>query len=219
MRRNNAQDWYAGLLRLYPKSYQKRFTEPMQQTFNDMYHDHMQRGDSTFNFIIKTYADTGLAIVKEHSKEVVMSTKNKKLLVAVGLVGVLAIAVTTVFLVKDRQEDPVIAPWSTLEQARAASKAQKDVCLADDQQAAAAVEKDDTFYDEEKTLSKFEMTASEGIIDVPAGTEYEVTTFSYDGTTATGSLAYDGNYGSYNYTIKKGSDAGSWKFISMTACE
>lgn len=90
--------------------------------------------------------------------------------------------------------------------------------MTDNQDAAAAVKADDKFYDENEEYSSFEMTASLGIIDVPAGTNYEVTIQRYDGTLAQGAVIYDGDYGTYNYTIEKTAEKGEWRFVSMIAC-
>jgi hypothetical protein len=113
----------------------------------------------------------------------------------------------------------VIKPMSSLKQVRALSKGTQADCLANNKQAVAAVKKDDITHDfKGNKFSNFEMAASGGIRDVPAGTNYEVNIGSYDGTTAKGSVIYEGDYGTYNYTIQKLSGHGEWRFISMTAC-
>lgn len=219
MRNRTAQNRYAKLLRLYPTTYRKQFEEPMLQTFGDMYTEHLQQHGNTFQFIAKTYLDTGLEIIKEHYKEVGMSTKKStKIFITAGALSVLIIIGAVVVFMNNR-EASVISPLSSLKDARALSEGKKNACLADTQKAAAAVKEDDTFLDKEQQWSRFELIASEGIKDIPAGTNYEITINNYDGKTAKGAVEYDGEYGAYNYIIAKGEDKGSWKFESMTACQ
>lgn len=191
----------------------------MLQTFNDMHYEHRHQGSSNVYFITKTYLDTGLEIIKEHSREVAMSTKKStKLFIAAGTVGVLVAVVTAVYVLNNR-EASVISPLSSMEQARALSEGKKDKCLAENKQAASAVNEDDTYLDEEQQFSRFELIASEGIKDVPAGTNYDITINNYDGKNVKGAVKYDKDFGTYNYIIKKENGAGNWKFVSMTACE
>lgn len=212
---------YARLLHLYPKSYRQRFAQPMQQMFVDMCLERKQSGDSLFGFALKVYAETSVGIVKESFKEMAMHSKTTKakIIIVVSLVG-LGTVITVGLLLNNRPTAATIPPMSSFEQARELSKGAKDTCLGDNQQAADAVTRDDhRTVDEYGEFSRFEMIASEGIMDVPAGTNYEVAINSYDNNLAKGSLAYEKEYGTYNYTIKKLPKAGEWEFVSMTACE
>jgi hypothetical protein len=114
----------------------------------------------------------------------------------------------------------IISPMSSLEKARQLSQGNKDACLPNNAQARQAVADDDVIMKyEDTTFSQFELVGSEGIRDVPAGTDYDMTVHSYKNGTATGSLAYEKDYGTYNYTIQKQAKKGEWKFVSMKACE
>lgn len=214
------ENWYARLLRLYPKSYRRQFSEPMQQMFGDMCNERRQSSEKMFGFVLGVYADTGLGIIKECSKEVVMNVKTSKagLFIAAGSVSVIVVIGVVVFLLNNRHSS-IIPPLSSLDHAREVSQGKKDACLKDNQQAIAAVRTDDTYLDEAKEFSSFELTASEGIQDVPAGTSYETTISDYTDGLATGAVVYDKDYGKYNYIIKKSTEAGKWKFVSMVACE
>jgi hypothetical protein len=62
------------------------------------------------------------------------------------------------------------------------------------------------------------------IIDVPAGTNFDVFVNSYSATTATGTAIYTGKYGSYNFTAThdatNSNDAytAGWKVTKFEAC-
>jgi hypothetical protein len=214
------EDWYAKILRLYPKGYQRQFSEPMRQTFGDMCKEHSESDGNMFGFVLKAYADTGVGILKECSKEVVMNTKasKAKLFIVAGSISTLVIIGGVAFALSNRQSS-IIQPSSSLEQAREMSKGKKDACLADNDKAITAVKADDKYLDEAKEFSSFELAASEGIMDVPAGTNYETTINNYSDGQATGAVSYEKDYGKYNYTIKKLSGVGEWRLVSMVACE
>lgn len=212
------KDWYARLLCLYPRSYQRQFAEPMQQTFGDLCNECKQSGESMFGFALKAYADTGIGIIKERVKEIIMNikTSKSKLFIAVGSVGLLAVILISNLL--NNRQPAIIPPLSSFEQARKSSQGMKDDCLENDQKAVAAVRKDDRAFDETNGFSKFDITASNGMRDVPAGTNYELTINTYDSKIAKGTILYEQDYGTYNYTVKKLSGAGEWEFMSMVAC-
>jgi hypothetical protein len=191
----------------------------MQQMFADMYAERKQSDKPMLGFVLKVYLDTGAGVVTECFKEMIMSSKTMriKIFIAGGIVVLLAVAVTFVLL--NGRQATIIPPMSSLEQVRELSKGKKDTCLTDNQQAADAVKRDDTSLDYAgNKFSRFEMVASEGIMDVPAGTNYEMAITTYDGTTVRGAIAYEKDYGAYNYTIKKLAGVGEWRFVSMTAC-
>src|SRR5690606_17156867 len=60
------RQWYAKLLRFYPKLYLERFGEGMEQTFNDLCHERIKAGDKLFGFALWTFADTVVGIIKEN---------------------------------------------------------------------------------------------------------------------------------------------------------
>lgn len=214
------EDWYAKLLRLYPRGYRQRFAEPMQQMFGDMCREHRASGEPMFGFVLKVYADTGAAVIKECLKEVVMNTKTTrgKCILVAGVAGALVLIGGLAFILNNRPSS-VIKPSSSLKQAREQSKGKKEACLSNSTTAASAVRADDNYIGGADEFSAFEMTGSEGIRDVPAGTNYEMTIHSYKDGRATGAVIYDKDYGKYNYVIKKLPKAGEWRFVSMVACK
>lgn len=104
------------------------------------------------------------------------------------------------------------------DQAKKLSVGKKPACLANTPTAEAAIKNDDTYVDNNPEWSRFELAASAGIADVPAGTNFETTTNSYDGKIAFGTIVYDKQYGSYNYLIQKNAGAGQWQLTTFTAC-
>lgn len=60
------RNWYANLLRLYPKPYHERFGEGMEQTFNDLCRERRETGDGLFAFVLWVFVETFIGIIKEH---------------------------------------------------------------------------------------------------------------------------------------------------------
>ncbi len=216
---------YKSFLQLYPSSYKERFAEPMLQTFTDMLNERAKVGEVSRGFVLNIYADTLKEIIKEHSKEVVMNVKTKKskAVISGGVAGLLIVAVVGVIIFNGKGSGS-IPLYSTVEQAKAYSKGKKDSCLPNNESAAEAIKKDDTiesyeYEGQEMTFSNFETNAVAGFSDIPAGTNGEVTKNSYDGTLATGSIVYEQNYGSYNYSMKRLPDTKQWELVTLTACE
>lgn len=210
--------WYGRLLRLYPKSYQQQFAEPMQQTFGDLCNERKQSSDKIGGFVAGMYAETFVGIIKECTKEVVMNTKSNKSRVLI-VVGVGLLIITTVVVLRSNSDD-TIGPLSSFEDVKNKPNKKKYACLSDNQQAVDAVRRDDTGLGDNAEFSGFDLAASEGFLDVPAGTYYDITINSYLDNTAKGTISYEKDYGDYNYIIEKDSpEGGKWNFISMVACE
>lgn len=120
----------------------------------------------------------------------------------------------------DNRTAQSISPGTFLEQAQQLSKGKKGVCLTPTQQAASAVSADDGYLEwNGEKISKFETAAGFAIADIPAGTDYAVGVNSYENGVARGSMAYENDYGTYNYEIKKLPAKGEWTLISTVACE
>lgn len=211
---------YAKLLRLYPKSYRQRFAEPMQQMFADMCNERSQNGQDTRSFTYKIYAETLAGVLTERIREVVMNIKTAKSKVAIGLVLVGVIGIATVVLLSNRPTAQTIQPNTWLKQVRELSKGSKTACLPNVQGAADAVKRDDgsTEFNGNK-ISNFEETESTAIADVPAGTNYDVTINSYTNHTVKGTMTYEKDYGTYNYTTQKLPAHGQWQLMSIIACK
>jgi len=60
-----ARTLYKKLLTLYPRRFRERLGESMQQTFNDLCRER-QTDDGWFGFMLWTFAETAIGIVKEH---------------------------------------------------------------------------------------------------------------------------------------------------------
>ena len=58
--------WYARLLRLYPTQFRERFGEGMEQTFADSCRRRRTEGEGLFGFVIWVFAETIVAITREH---------------------------------------------------------------------------------------------------------------------------------------------------------
>lgn len=147
-----------------------------------------------------------------------MKLTKSKIIIGTGVIGVVIVA-TAVLLVYPSTAQP-IPPESTFAQAQKLSRGDKESCLAETRTAAEAVARDDTTTEFGGTkISGIEMVASGAIIDIPAGTNFDITVSSYQSGSARGVLAYEKEYGTYNYTMQKQAKAGEWKLVSMTACK
>ena len=58
--------WYARLLRFYPTQFRERFGEGMEQTFADSCWRRRTEGVGLFGFVIWVFAETIVAIIREH---------------------------------------------------------------------------------------------------------------------------------------------------------
>lgn len=67
--------WYARLLRLYPRPFRQRFSEPMTQTFADLARERdSTRPGSLPGFVVATFAETATAIVRENVRHMLVQT-------------------------------------------------------------------------------------------------------------------------------------------------
>ena len=76
------RNWYARLLRLYPKLYRERFAEPMEQTFSDLLRERAQEGNSLFRSAAWMFIETFTGIIKENVNFILM----KKNIIRLALV-------------------------------------------------------------------------------------------------------------------------------------
>ncbi len=216
---------YKKLLYLYPKQYRDDYGEQLVLTANDMLEDTSTKAGRRALWTHILF-DTLVSATKEHyvnfdaiiaadNQATAKNQQSKKRLLMFGL-AVTAVVVSLLLLAQPASSIP---PLSSLNTARTLSQGTKNACLTNDNQAAERVHSDDAgFTYAGITYSNFEATASSGIADVPAGTNYQLTIASYDGKLAKGTITYDGNYGTYDYIIKKLPGAGNWNFVSMVAC-
>lgn len=226
---SNYKNFYKFLIRLYPGSFQRRFAEPMLQTFGDMCQERLESGESLKSFAIRIYAETFLQIIKEQMKEVVMNTKNinKRMLLVVGGATVLLIAGVIIAVVLNSGNN-VIKPGSTIEQAKEQSAGNKQSCLPNDDAVAQQIIDTEPVNDLSEEVKNdpdytptmyFDFVLLSGIIDVPAGTYADVTFNSFQDDIAKGSANYESDYGDYNYEMKYLGQPGEWELVSLIACE
>ncbi len=81
------RNWYATLLRLYPKPYRERFGEPMEQTFNDLLRERAEEGKGLFGFALWMFVETFAGIIRENITVIIMQNKS-----------IIRIALTTAFI-------------------------------------------------------------------------------------------------------------------------
>lgn len=225
--------FYSKLLLLYPKRYREEYAQQLLLTAHDMLADAKSPSSRRMLFA-RLYLDVFISAGKEHyrelgktsstqgdpSEEQVAKDKMRKIRVISVLGSMVFIAgiLVAVLLLSERPA-AIIPPMSSFTEAQALSQGKRESCAPHNAEAADRVGADDIVleYGDIKS-SRFELTASEGIKDVPAGTSYSVRIATYENGRAKGVVAYEKDYGAYNYTIQKLHDKGQWRFVSMTAC-
>ncbi|HEX2748829.1 MAG TPA: DUF2975 domain-containing protein [Verrucomicrobiales bacterium] len=90
-------NWYAKLLRLYPKAHRERFGEGMEQTFNDLCRERVEAGRGQFSLSLWVFVETLAAIIREHAKIVMKCIMNRGstlfLRLVITLIAIAALAV------------------------------------------------------------------------------------------------------------------------------
>lgn len=89
--------WYARLLRLYPRSYRERMSESMEQTFNDLCRERRDAGEGMVGFVVWTFADTFVGIIREDGRSVTQTAKRyaQILLSVVAALAIIGTALLT----------------------------------------------------------------------------------------------------------------------------
>jgi len=89
--------WYARLLRLYPRSYRERMGESMEQTFNDLCRERRDAGEGMFGFVLWTFADTFVGILREDGRSMTQTAKRygQILLSVVASIAIIGTALLT----------------------------------------------------------------------------------------------------------------------------
>src|SRR6202012_3044654 len=106
------RQWYAKLLRLYPRSYREHLGESMEQTFNDICRERIDAGKGLFGFALWTFADTIVAIIKEEIR--FMTPKARKYWIIIMLVIAAITIVPTAFLFRGTAYLWVFTAWLVL---------------------------------------------------------------------------------------------------------
>jgi hypothetical protein len=70
------RNWYAKLLRLYPKAYYQRFGEEMEQTFNDLLQERAKLETGSFGCAVWMFIETSAGILRENRAVIIMQNKN-----------------------------------------------------------------------------------------------------------------------------------------------
>jgi hypothetical protein len=116
------RSWYARLLRLYPETFRDHFGEGMEQTFGDLCRKRLDAGEGLFGLVLRTFAETFVAIIKEHvtrlRRGTTMTQDSARFLKTVRYsataVGVSMVAgiVTLMVIARDKNEDitGIVAP-------------------------------------------------------------------------------------------------------------
>jgi hypothetical protein len=91
------RDWYAKLLRLYPKPYRERFGEAMEQTFNDLCRERVKTKRRLFSFALWTFFETSAGIIRENATIIVRCSMTRGstifLRVIISLIAIAALSV------------------------------------------------------------------------------------------------------------------------------
>jgi len=66
------RNWYAKLLRFYPKPYRERFGEGMEQTFNDLCRERQESGEGLFALVLWVFVETSAGILRERITFMIM---------------------------------------------------------------------------------------------------------------------------------------------------
>jgi hypothetical protein len=96
------RNWYAKLLRLYPKPFRERFVEGMEQPFNDLCRERREAGKGLFAFTLCTFGETSAEIIRERTT--IIMIKNKRL---IGIVLAAAFILLLLFLVTQITDEAV----------------------------------------------------------------------------------------------------------------
>lgn len=90
-------NWYAKLLRLYPKAHRERFSEGMVQNFNDLCRERLQAGRGLFTLTLWVFAETLASIIRENATIMTRIIMNRSatlfLRLVISLIAIAALAV------------------------------------------------------------------------------------------------------------------------------
>lgn len=89
------RNFYSKLLRFYPKPYHERFGESMEQTFNDLCRERREAGGEIFGFVLWSFAETSIGIIKERITFMLMQNKNiARIAIGTGLILLIPLVLT-----------------------------------------------------------------------------------------------------------------------------
>ena len=145
-----------------------------------------------------------------NNSENTKTSKERTLLILLIVAGALVAASVIGAIIFTRTNNAASAPLTSISTQQARALPTDETCLANNSSIKTQVEKMDG-------LSEDFGPWTSHIYDVPAGTNVDVAINSYNGSDSiTGSLAYSGDYGSYNFTLTKQADG--WGYTRFTGC-
>lgn len=95
---------YAKLLRLYPKHYQARFGEGMEQTFHDLCRERVKAGRELFSFALWMFCETAAGIFRENATTLMRNKIFVRPAIGAGLIVMIPLVFT--LLGKWKWRDP-----------------------------------------------------------------------------------------------------------------
>jgi hypothetical protein len=94
--------WYTRLLRLYPRPFRERFTEPMAQTFTDLARERTDANRGLIGFALATFAETTAGIMRENMTQLMQTrTVLRWVLITAAVLAVPAIAMALNLAIPD----------------------------------------------------------------------------------------------------------------------
>ena len=88
------RNWYAKLLRLYPKAYRERFGEGMEQTFNDLCRERCKARAGLFGFVFWMFVETATGIIRENLTFIIMQKHIIRSAIGAGLILLIPLVMT-----------------------------------------------------------------------------------------------------------------------------
>ena len=88
------RNWYAKLLRLYPKTYRERFGEGMQQTFNDLLRGRVKAEKGLFGFALWMFFETSAAIIRENATTIMQNKNIMRIAIGPALILLIPLVLT-----------------------------------------------------------------------------------------------------------------------------
>jgi hypothetical protein len=80
------RNWYAKLLRLYPKAHRERFGEGMEQTFNDLCRERVKAERGLFSFALWMFFETSAGIMSANMTFIIMQKSIIRVALGTGLI-------------------------------------------------------------------------------------------------------------------------------------
>jgi hypothetical protein len=107
---------YGKLLSLYPRAFRERLGESMGQTFSDLYGERRrQKGGGLSGFVLWTFVETGMGIVREHVLLIKERHPMKNVFTNLGLTAVLSLLLVlplVIMEVVNRRQFNEDFPWA-----------------------------------------------------------------------------------------------------------